>query len=73
MCKTPEQRARLEALEEAYFSGVLQVSHGDKTVRYRSLDELWTALQRHKELCGCGAGAAGGAHRTRYGRYTKGL
>lgn len=34
---------RLDALEEAIASGSLSVRHGDKSVQYRSMDELLKA------------------------------
>ena len=33
-------RQKLEALERAMQSGVMQISEGGKTVRYQSLDEM---------------------------------
>lgn len=71
-CASPKDLARLEALEDAYYSGTLQVTHGDKTVRYRSLDDIWQAILRLKERMGCGD-ASGGRSRTIHATYTKGL
>jgi len=33
-------QAQLDALEDAIAQGVLEVSYSDKTVKYRSLDEM---------------------------------
>jgi len=43
---------RLAALEDAYYSGVLQVSHGDRMTRYRSMEELAQAIALLKEKLG---------------------
>lgn len=37
---------QLEELKAAYAAGVLTVRHGDKTVQYASMDDLWTAILR---------------------------
>ncbi len=36
----------LDALKAAYAAGVLSVRHGDKTVVYASMEDLWNAIQR---------------------------
>jgi hypothetical protein len=42
----------LDALREAYFSGVTTVRYADKEVRYRSLDEMARLLISLEELLG---------------------
>ena len=37
-------QARIDALEEALASGELSVRHGEKSVTYRSVEEIRTAL-----------------------------
>ena len=37
---------QLTTLEEAYAAGVLTVKHGDKTVTYGSMEQLWAAILR---------------------------
>jgi len=36
----------LDELQAAYAAGVTQIRHGDKTVVYGSLEDLWKAIQR---------------------------
>ena len=36
----------LTELEEAYAAGILNVRHGDKSVTYASLSDLWQAVLR---------------------------
>ena len=38
--------AQLTALEKAYASGALEVKHGDKTIKYRSGEEMLAALMK---------------------------
>lgn len=38
--------AQLDALRDAYARGVTSVRHGDKTVTYASLEDMWRAIQR---------------------------
>ena len=44
MADTTELEAQRSALKKAMRSGVLSVEHGDKSVRYRSMNELRAAL-----------------------------
>lgn len=44
MALTPKQQAWLDALEDALYSGVLEVQHGDRTVKYRSLSDIMRAI-----------------------------
>jgi hypothetical protein len=37
---------QLTDLEDAYAAGILEVKHGDKTVKYANLDALWAAILR---------------------------
>lgn len=37
---------QLTALEDAYAAGELNVRHGDKSVTYASMGDLWDAIQR---------------------------
>jgi len=37
---------QLAALEDAYTAGVLSVRHGDKTLVYPSMSDLWDAIVR---------------------------
>ncbi|MEM9681650.1 MAG: hypothetical protein AAF942_00155 [Pseudomonadota bacterium] len=41
-------QAQVDALEEAIASGALQVRYADRTVMYRSLDEMERILSRMK-------------------------
>lgn len=69
MALTDEQR--LAALEDAYFSGVLEVQYGDKTTKYRSLNDIERAMNALKDRIG---GADKAAHlRRRYAEFDKGL
>jgi hypothetical protein len=38
--------AQLSAMEDAYARGVTSVRHGDKTVTYGTLADLWLAILR---------------------------
>ncbi len=64
-------KERLRALEDAYFSGTKQVTHGDRTVTYRSLEELWEAIARLRDMMGLDDGVR--RARVRVGVYNKGL
>ena len=44
MADTTELEAQRAALKKAMRSGVLSVEHGDKSVRYRSMNELRATL-----------------------------
>ena len=44
--------AELDALESAYWSGALNVRHGDKLVTYRTADEMWEAIRRARRALG---------------------
>ncbi len=39
-------QAQIAALKGAYARGVTLVKHGDKTVTYASLEDMWAAIQR---------------------------
>ncbi len=41
-----DKRAWLDALKEAYYSGVLAVRYADKSVTYQSAAEQWQAILR---------------------------
>jgi hypothetical protein len=42
-------QARRDALKQAIDSGQVQVSYTDKSVRYRSLNEMWSVLRQLDE------------------------
>jgi hypothetical protein len=42
-------QAHLDALTEAYALGVTKIQIGDKVMEYRSLNDLWRAIQTIKE------------------------
>ncbi len=42
----PFTQAQLTAMTAAYARGVTTVRHGDKSVTYSSMSELWAAIQR---------------------------
>lgn len=44
-----EKQIQLDALERAYFSGMAEVTIGEQTVKYASLDKLWDAILRLKQ------------------------
>lgn len=44
-----EKQIQLDALERAYFSGMSEVTIGEQTVKYASLDKLWDAIMRLKQ------------------------
>ena len=44
-----EKQIQLDALERAYFSGMAEVTIGEQTVKYASLDKLWDAIMRLKQ------------------------
>jgi len=62
MATPTEIQAWIAALEAALGSGELSVRHGDKTVVYRSVDELRLALAAHR------AALAGGRRLVTYWR-----
>lgn len=62
---TPEQ---LSILEAAIAEGTTRVRYADKTVEYRSLDEMLRIRNLMREELG--AGGAGGRY---YGEFNKGL
>jgi roadblock/LC7 domain-containing protein len=67
MVVTSFTQAQLTALQEAYASGVTEVTYDGKTVKYRSLTELAQAIATV-------AAALGQAQpRQHYPRYSKGL
>ena len=39
-------QAQIDELQSLYARGILSVRHGDKTVTYSSLAEIWAAIQR---------------------------
>ncbi|MFN7224462.1 MAG: phage head-tail joining protein [Paracoccaceae bacterium] len=61
-------QSHLDALREAYASGVTEVSYDGKTVKYRSLAELATAITTVAATLGQGP-----ATRQHYPRFSKGL
>lgn len=68
MALTDQQR--LDALEDAYYSGVKTVEYANgKSVTYRSLSEIGAAIDRLKEKMG----TAERKDRRRYAEHSKGL
>lgn len=61
-------KQQLETLEAAIAEGVTRVRYADKTVEYRSLDEMLRIRNMMREALG--EGAAGGRY---YGEFHKGL
>lgn len=60
---------RLDALEEAKYSGVLEVDYGDRRIRYRSMAALKEAIYDLKiEM-----GLIKTKNRRRYAEHSKGL
>lgn len=43
-------QADVDRLEEMWLNGILESKHGDKVVKFRSLDELFKAYERAKDL-----------------------
>lgn len=68
MALSAKQQAWLDALEDALYSGVLEVSHGDRTVKYRSMNELMRAIEMLK--ASAGVGGAGKMSR-RYAEFSR--
>jgi hypothetical protein len=46
----PPTAAQYAALLAAYSSGVLRVTHENRTTEYRSLDEMWRALTQMRAV-----------------------
>lgn len=67
-----ERQVQLEALERAYFSGMSEVTIGEQTVKYASLDKLWDAIMRLRGLIADeedgGSGGSGGRTQAVAGR-----
>lgn len=61
-------QSQLDALREAYASGVTEVSYDGKTVKYRSLAELAQVINTVANALGQGP-----ATRQHYPRFSKGL
>ncbi len=61
-------QAQLEALEDAYYRGVLSVGHGDKRVVYRSRKAMLETIGHIKrELAGSGRPKTAGFASTKRG------
>ena len=68
MAKSKDEQ-RLEALEDAYFSGVLTVTYGDKSTTYRSSNDMLKAINALRARLGLD----GGGRRRRIACFTKDL
>ena len=44
--------SQLTALEKAYAEGVLEIKYGDKTIKYRTLNEMRQAINDIKKSLG---------------------
>ncbi len=69
MAYTQQQYAELQA---AIAEGALTVRHGDRTVTYRSLDEMQRILRMMAAELGIGANANGCGSGRRFASFSKG-
>jgi hypothetical protein len=61
-------QAQLDALDEAIATGSLEVRYGDKTVKYRALDEMLRIRDAIRES----VDGTGASNRVTYATFSKG-